>query len=457
MLNKDKDYHSYSSLYKFIEEGPSSLITERKISSTGLNTGKGLDDFMYNNFDDKYYVSDVNIKLTSMENKFIESILVETEGMLNEESLNKDAFVDICKEIIEENNYFATDRKSKSTSDEKIQERIDNVKVILLDRLKAGNKQIITPSLYIDINDMANKLKQDKIVSIYFDNSKMEEYQNLNQITLVFEFKNIKFKGVVDNIHIDHRSKTIQVNDLKFTSMSNKEFIKSFFKYRYDIQGCIYTLGLQHYIEENLELQDYTILEPSFIIVNKQEKPMLYRLKCSDLYSTFYGFRNAFGRTVDGIVQIVEDIQYHIENDRFEFSREYYSHGYESLNLNRSGSGDRFRFIRPLYEKKAIKLIQEEVEDNNVDILEEVEQALGVSKAVGLSAFDKYVNSTEKKSNERVKRQIEEMQKNEQLLKQRQGLVKAKESPNMENKYPEGMISKTTTFPIDDSSDSKVW
>lgn len=357
MLNKDKDYHSYSSILNFIEDGPKSLITEKKKSTKGLSIGKALDVYMFDDFDKKYYISDLDIKLTSMETTFLDIVEKQTSGELNDEIIESDEFRDLCNEIAVENDLFKSDRKGK---DGNIKERIDNISIVLKDRLKAGSKTVIDPLFYIKIVDMAEKLKNNQYVKDFFNNKNISKYQNLNQITRIFEYEGIKFKVILDILHINHENKTIQEVDLKYTSMKGSDFLKSFFKYRYDIQSTLYTLALKDYRDEYIELKEYSILEPSIVCVNDTEEPMLYKVTSSDLYDTFYGYEDRHGRYHNGILNIVSDIEFHIKNESFEYPREYYEQKVITIQTNRANNyGNSLPFVRPLNRRFKNKITNE--------------------------------------------------------------------------------------------------
>jgi len=379
MLNKDKDYHSYSSILNFKQEGPSSLITERKKSTKGLSKGKMLDNYIYENFDDLYYVSENPIKLTSMENAFLDMVTKELEGTINEESLNSDDFKDICMELCIENGLFKSDIKTPA----KIYERIDKIKDSLIDTLEAGNRIVITSEDYISVTNMNNKIKKNKYTSKFFNNTNSSDFQNLNQILIEFEYEGNKFKCYIDTIHIDHKNKTIQEIDLKFTSFKMNDFKNSYYKYRYDIQACIYTLAINQYKDDNLSISKYNVLEPCIVAVNDFEEPLLFKINNENVYGAYYGFHTDLGVYIEGIRETITKIKYHIDNKLFEYSYDYYKKGYESLGNNRK-SGNGFNFIRRFTNNRNF--------DNLIN--EEVETAPG---------FEEYVKKYKKLSNSKEK------------------------------------------------------
>jgi len=353
MLNKDKDYHSYSSILRFIQEGPSSLITEKEKKTKGLSKGKMLDDYVYNNFEEIYYISDNSTKLTSMESDLLNLIYKELDG-----SINNDEFFNVCFDICKENKLFVSDISNKN----KIQERVSKVKDIMLDNIKAEGKIKITSQNYIDITNMSNKLKENIYVKKYFNYKSSGDFQNLNQILIKFEYENIKYKSYLDNIHIDHKNKTIQEIDLKYTSFLMKDFKKSYYNYRYDIQACIYTLALHHYVENNLSLKDYRILEPCIVAVNTFEEPLLFKITSETIYSAYTGSITMYNNPILGIHEIVNKIKYHIENKKFIYDYEYYINGYQKLE-NINNNGNTFGFV---------KTFRNHLENNDELILEEV-------------------------------------------------------------------------------------
>jgi hypothetical protein len=73
------------------------------------------------------------------------------------------------------------------------------------------------------------------------------------------------------------------------------------------------------------ELQGYNVLAPKFIVCDSTNyyNPLVYTLGDEDLNAAYVGFEHK-GRTYPGVKQLIEDLRWAIENDKWNISRENY-------------------------------------------------------------------------------------------------------------------------------------
>ena len=132
------------------------------------------------------------------------------------------------------------------------------------------------------------------------------------------------FKSMMDKVVIDHNERTIQVYDLKCT-WSVENFYEEYYLYRRAyIQAYLY-----YYAAISLtitgELQGYVVNQPRFIVCDSTNymNPLIYTLTDSDLMDAYNGFEHK-GRTYPGVKQIIADLTWALENDKWNISRENY-------------------------------------------------------------------------------------------------------------------------------------
>lgn len=313
MLNKDKDYHSYSSIKRFIREGPSSLITESNYKNKGMSKGILLEDMLtLPNFEDEYYVSEIDLEnLTPMENKMLQA-KIERPGKS----------YDYLRDDL---NYF------KSDNDDSFKERVKKIDKFYESNKDSRGKKLVKKDLWLNIFTMSNALKEDNNTSLYFNNDNLSKRQNMYRKTIEFEFEGIKFKCILDIIHIDHENKTVQAVDLKYTSSRIIYFEDEFFKYRYDIQSTIYTKSLKSFIEDN-NLDGYSVIEPAYVVVNDSLETCRFIIDERTMRSSWLGF-NRKGYSYPGIKETISIINWHKKNNEFSKSYEYSGLGYSRIRL----------------------------------------------------------------------------------------------------------------------------
>jgi hypothetical protein len=133
------------------------------------------------------------------------------------------------------------------------------------------------------------------------------------------------FKSMMDKIIIDHQEKTIQVYDLKCT-WSVENFYEEYYLYRRAyIQAYLYAKAARHLTQIDGEYADYTVLNPRFIVCDSTNyiNPLVYKLSDGDMLEAYVGFEHK-GRLYPGVKQLIADLQWAIENNIWNISRENY-------------------------------------------------------------------------------------------------------------------------------------
>lgn len=149
-----------------------------------------------------------------------------------------------------------------------------------------------------------------------------------NELPIIWEqtIENTPYtlKALLDRVILDHDKKLIQLIDLK-TTVDIKEFkTSSFFKYHYDRQLSFYSLAIMNYFKQeypDLNIEDYTI-EHYIVAVNKEMEPETAVFKITN--STIL---NA-SKQVSNLLNIAH---WHLSNNKWEYSKEHYENGYETI------------------------------------------------------------------------------------------------------------------------------
>ncbi len=152
------------------------------------------------------------------------------------------------------------------------------------------------------------------------------------QKVITWEYKGLECKIMVDIIELDHDLKTIKPIDLKTTSTKDHRYDGTLAKYNYPYQGAFYTIGLESWRDEHYP--EYTIEPFRFIFSEKSGTfaPLVHILNENDrLVATKGGFKNY--QEVKGIEQLVEDLEWHISKDLWDYTKDVYDNGFSISNI----------------------------------------------------------------------------------------------------------------------------
>lgn len=145
----------------------------------------------------------------------------------------------------------------------------------------------------------------------------------------VFQFKYEGFdcKCELDMLVIDHDKKTIQEVDIKSSSVNRHEFKWSFRKFRYDFQRQFYNIP----VTAQALHDGYTRINPVIIYVPTfpEEKTLIFKVPKHMMDPR--GWKAENGSIFWGVDKAIGDLKWHLENDLWEYPREYYENGYMTL------------------------------------------------------------------------------------------------------------------------------
>lgn len=137
-----------------------------------------------------------------------------------------------------------------------------------------------------------------------------------NETAILWEYKGVKCKSLLDRVIVDKKNKKITIVDLKTTSNLD-EFKSSFDKYRYDRQLAFYSSAIFHgkhlFIGEDENIEDYT-LECYIVAVDT----INYRVKVSKIDESI------LLTATKEIAELLQIADWHIKENKWDYSKEYY-------------------------------------------------------------------------------------------------------------------------------------
>lgn len=142
------------------------------------------------------------------------------------------------------------------------------------------------------------------------------------QIALYGEIDGVLCKGLIDILKVDKVNKEITPYDLKTTSDYTLDFPRSYYKYRYDIQGAFY----QELIR--LNYPDYKVNNFRFIVVSleKNDQPYIFEMSDEELFGARNG-KTRFDKYYKGYRDLIEDYKYHKKTGNWDYVADYLREG----------------------------------------------------------------------------------------------------------------------------------
>ena len=199
-------------------------------------------------------------KLLSKENEeIIDNICEKVKYLKTKESRlkgikNYEDYYEVIKKVIKENKYNPDENNASLEDSMIVSDYLYNVSVYLAKKLKKEFEYFF--------GDKINKSRE-----VFY------------QVKIIGEIKNVKFKGMLDGLVIDHVNKTIIPFDLKTGSYPANKFIeKGLIGWNYYIQAALYTALLEQYIDtHHPEYKEYKMDSFKFIYADRlNSKETLY-------------------------------------------------------------------------------------------------------------------------------------------------------------------------------------
>jgi len=148
------------------------------------------------------------------------------------------------------------------------------------DTIKSG-KKMVSRQDWDDAMEMYKVFRNDSYLKTLFGTKDTDDveyiYQAQFKTTFVIEGREVDVKMMADLIVVNHTQKTIQIVDLKTSSMPAYDFSQNFLKFRYDIEAEVYTDVVRKVLMEIGGYSDYEILPFLFTDISRVDKvPVTY-------------------------------------------------------------------------------------------------------------------------------------------------------------------------------------
>jgi hypothetical protein len=308
-----KKYHKKYILNEAVEEEDSKASVIGRLVETLL-----LEDHL---FDSKFHMSVITSTPTGLMLDFVEALYKHTAAATNEDGILTRSFEDLCKDAYVDSGFKikleAVLTKFIGSDAEVYYKEIREV--------RSKGLTVVTTQDVTNAEKIVTELKTNPITAEIVNLVNSVQYSVHNQLQVEgYDVFGHMFKSMMDMVHVDHANKIVQVYDLKCT-WSVENFYEEYYLYRRAyIQGFLYHKAAESWASE-MGYGDYTILYPKFIVCDSTNymSPLVYGMSESSMQSAEEGFEYK-GRIYPGVAQLIEDLDWSIENDKWNISKENY-------------------------------------------------------------------------------------------------------------------------------------
>ena len=308
-----RKYHKKYILNEVVEDEDSKAATMGRMVETLLMEPQF--------FDERFHLSTCMTTPTGLMLEFVEALYKHTAEATADNGTITRSFEDLAKDAY-------TDSGFKIKLEAVLTKFIGSDAEIYYKEIREVRSKGLTVVATQDVTNaekIVTELKTNAVTADIVNLVDDVQYSVHNQLQVEgYDVLGHKFKSMMDKVVIDHKAKTIQVYDLKCT-WSVENFYNEYYLYRRAyIQGFLYHKAAEFWASE-MGYGDYKILYPKFIVCDSTNymNPLIYAMSDINMQDAEKGFEHK-GREYPGVAQLIEDLQWALENDKWNISRENY-------------------------------------------------------------------------------------------------------------------------------------
>ena len=306
-----KKYHKKYILNQVVEDEESKAATTGRLVETLL-----MEPHL---FDEKFHISTCMSTPTAMMLDFVEALYKYTVDATTDEGVVTRSFEDMCKDAY-------VDAGFKITLEAVLKKFIGSEAEIYYKEIREVRSKkltVVTTKEIENAEKVVNELRTNPVTAEIVNLVNDTQYSVFNQLQVEgYDVFDHKFKSMMDKVIVDHKSKTVQVYDLKCT-WSVENFYSEYYLYRRAyIQGFLYRNAASFWASE-MGYGDYTVSFPKFIVCDSTNymNPLVYEMTQESMHNAVDGFEYK-GREYPGVKQLIEDLKWTLENDVWNITKE---------------------------------------------------------------------------------------------------------------------------------------
>ena len=308
-----RKYHKKYILNEVVEDEDSKAATMGRMVETLL-----MEPHL---FDERFHLSTCMSTPTGLMLEFVEALYRHTVAATADDGTITRSFEDMCNDAYADSGFKikldAVLGKFIGSDAEVYYKEIREV--------RAKHLTVVTTQEIANAEKVVVELKTNPTTAEVVNLVDDVQYSVHNQLQVEgYEVFGHMFKSMMDKVIVDHKAKTVQVYDLKCT-WSVENFYSEYYLYRRAyIQGFLYHKAAESWASE-MGYGDYEILLPRFIVCDSTNysNPLVYAMTQDSMNNALDGFEYK-GREYPGVAQLIGDLKWALDNDKWNISRENY-------------------------------------------------------------------------------------------------------------------------------------
>lgn len=306
--------------------------------SSSIKFGNLLDCLLFSpqEFESRFVIADFNVPTGQMLD-FCNALWKRTKESTTEEGRVTREFVSLCEEAFNDVAFDSNGNrvafKQKGMNLQKVIERFQVEGANYYEHLRNSNGRTV-----IEAQDQENaeqnirELRSNFATRDIINTVTSETKTVYNQLVILWEYRGVPMKSMLDKVIVNHEEKKIYIYDLK-TAWNVDGFYYNYLKLRYYAQVACYNGAIIHWAQEQ-NLQDYEIVPMRFIVVDPfgQYNPLVYETTQEHLREAVHGFI-ANGKKYAGIREAADELKWCKRMGLWNISRaNYEKEGLVTLN-----------------------------------------------------------------------------------------------------------------------------
>jgi hypothetical protein len=308
-----RKYHKKYILNEVVEDEDSKAATMGRMVETLL-----MEPHL---FDERFHLSTCMTTPTGLMLEFVEALYKHTAEATADNGTITRSFEDLAKDAYADSGF-------KIKLEAVLTKFIGSEAEIYYKEIREVRSKGLTVVTTQDITNaekIVTELKTNPVTADIVNLVDDVQYSVHNQLQVEgYEVFGHMFKSMMDKVVVDHKAKKVQVYDLKCT-WSVENFYNEYYLYRRAyIQGFLYHKAAESWASE-MGYGDYKILYPKFIVCDSTNymNPLIYAMSDENMQDALNGFEHK-GREYPGVAQLIEDLKWALENDKWNISQENY-------------------------------------------------------------------------------------------------------------------------------------
>ena len=306
-----RKYHKKYILNEVVEDEDSKAATMGRMVETLL-----MEPHL---FDERFHLSTCMSTPTGLMLEFVEALYRHTVAATADDGTITRSFEDMCNDAYADSGF-------KIKLDAVLGQFIGSDAEVYykeIREVRAKHLTVVTTQEIANAEKIVIELKTNPTTAEVVNLVDDVQYSVHNQLQVEgYEVFGHMFKSMMDKVIVDHKSKTVQVYDLKCT-WSVENFYSEYYLYRRAyIQGFLYHKAAESWASE-MGYGDYEILLPKFIVCDSTNysNPLVYAMTQDSMNNALDGFEYK-GREYPGVAQLIGDLKWALDKDVWNISRE---------------------------------------------------------------------------------------------------------------------------------------